>query len=339
MGPDAGFTFALERMLTDPGMPEELKDPANWPAEMRAEFDDDRGAAAATVHRERVVEGLRQVRRAIDEFEPDVVLVWADDQYENFREGGIPAFCVEAFEDMVLHPWRDGEQSRYAENNVWGEGPEHTVKFRGAPAFGKRIVGDLLDAGFDVAYAYESQFPAGLSHAFLNTLLFLDYDRQGFDYPVLPIAVNCYGRFVISHRGRFPDLTASVELEDLDPPPPQPWRCFDFGAACGRIVAASGMRVAVVASSSWSHGFLTRKNNFLYPDLAADEAAYEAFRNGRFSEWRTMSRDAIEQSGQPEILNWVCLAGAAAELGLEVDWSDLATTQIFNSNKCFAVLR
>jgi hypothetical protein len=339
MGPDAGFTFALERMLADPGMREELKDPANWPPEMRAEYGDDRGAAAAGAHRARVVEGLRRVRAAIDEFRPDVVLVWADDQYENFREGGVPAFCVEAFGDLVLHPWRDGEQARYASNNVWGEGPDDSIRFRGAPRFGKRMVQGLLDSGFDVSYAYEPQFADGLSHAFLNTLLYLDYDRRGFDYPVLPVAVNCYGRFVISHRGRFPDLTSSVEIDDLDPPPPQPWRCFDFGAACARIIAETGLRVAVVASSSWSHGFLTRKNHFLFPDVAADEAAYERFREGRFGELRGMSRDAIEQSGQPEILNWLCLAGAAAELGLEVAWSDLVTTRIYNSNKCFAVLR
>lgn len=339
MGPDAGFTFALERMLADPGMPERLRDPASWPAEMRAEYADDRGVAAAAAHRARVVEGLRRVRAALDGFRPDVVLVWADDQYENFREGCIPAFCVEAFSDMDLHPWRDGEQARYAANNVWGEGPDDGVGFRGAPEFGKRMVEGLLDAGFDIAYAYEPQLPDGLSHAFLNTLLYLDYDRRGFDYPVLPIAVNCYGRFVISQRGRFPDLTGSVEPEDLDPPPPQPWRCYDFGAACGRIVAATGMRVAVVASSSWSHGFLTRDTNFLFPDVEADQAAYEHFRHGRFGDLRSLSRDAIERSGQPEILNWICLAGAAAELGLEVAWSDLVTTRVFNSNKCFAVLR
>ncbi len=29
----------------------------------------------------------------------------------------------------------------------------------------------------------------GLGHVFVNTLLFLDYDRTGMDYPVLPFQV------------------------------------------------------------------------------------------------------------------------------------------------------
>ena len=40
-----------------------------------------------------------------------------------------------------------------------------------------------------------------LAHAFLNTVLFLDYDRQGFPYPVIPFQVNCYGRRVIAQHG------------------------------------------------------------------------------------------------------------------------------------------
>ena len=35
----------------------------------------------------------------------------------------------------------------------------------------------------------------------MNTLLFLDYDRPGLAYPVLPFQVNCYGSRVIRNRG------------------------------------------------------------------------------------------------------------------------------------------
>ena len=43
--------------------------------------------------------------------------------------------------------------------------------------------------------------PTPIGHAFLNTLLYLDYDRQGFPYPVVPFSINCYGRRVISQYG------------------------------------------------------------------------------------------------------------------------------------------
>ena len=42
--------------------------------------------------------------------------------------------------------------------------------------------------------------------------------------------------------------------------------------------AQSPYRVALLASSGWSHAFLTAKNNFLYPDTPADRRMYEALR-------------------------------------------------------------
>jgi hypothetical protein len=339
MGPDEGFSRALRRMCSDPGMPAALREPAGWPEEMRAEWGDDEGRAAAAAHREQIVAALGRVRAALDAFDPDVVVVVADDQYENFRETGVPAFCVQAFDDMTLRPWRDGEQAEFAASNVWGEGPEDPLDFRGDPETAKGLATGLLDEGFDVAYAYEPIIPAGLSHAFLNTLLYLDYDRAGFDRPVIPVAVNCYGRFVVSHHGRYPKLTESVEIADLDPPSPHPWRCFDFGAALGRVVAELPGRVALVASSSWSHGFLTRAHNFLYPDVEADLRLFEALRAGDFAAFRALPRQQLEDAGQQEVLNWACLAGACQELGLAVDYAELVTTRIFNSDKCFAVIR
>jgi hypothetical protein len=37
------------------------------------------------------------------------------------------------------------------------------------------------------------------------------------------------------------------------------------------------------------------------------------------------------------MLNWFCLTGAADTLGLDLAWSEFITTDVFNSNKCFAV--
>jgi hypothetical protein len=39
------------------------------------------------------------------------------------------------------------------------------------------------------------------------------------------------------------------------------------------------------------------------------------------------------------MLNWFCLAGAMRELGLPLDWSAFTATDVFNSNKCFAVFQ
>ena len=48
---------------------------------------------AARRHREVVVNGFRQLREELDSFNPDAVLIWGDDQYENFHEDVVPPFC------------------------------------------------------------------------------------------------------------------------------------------------------------------------------------------------------------------------------------------------------
>jgi hypothetical protein len=170
----------------------------------------------------------------------------------------------------------------------------------------------------------------------MNTLLYLDYDRQGFPYPVVPFSINCYGRKVISQQGgvsSFADLPTEAQL---DPPSPAPWRCFDLGRATARVMAATPWRVALVASSSWSHAFLTPKNHLLYPDIAADRALYESLRSGDYEAWRKTPLASMEESGQQEMLNWMCLAGAMAELQRQPDSAKFIETYIFNSSKCFA---
>jgi hypothetical protein len=97
--------------------------------------------------------------------------------------------------------------------------------------------------------------------------------------------------------------------------------------------------VALIASSSWSHAFLTPKNHLLYPDVAADRALYEKLRDGDYQAWRQTPLSALEESGQQEMLNWMCLAGAMAELGRRPQEAEFVQTYIFNSSKCFAFFK
>ena len=47
----------------------------------------------------------------------------------------------------------------------------------------------------------------------------------------------------------------------------------------------------------------------------------------------------MEESGQQELLNWFCLAGAMAELGRKPDSAVFVETDIMNSNKVLATFR
>jgi hypothetical protein len=338
-GADTHMANLLKSALKDPDIPQEVKDPASWPELARKEWADDEGVAAAAGHRAHLLEDLTRCRAAIDEFQPDVLVVWGDDQYENFREEVIPSFCILAYPDTVVKPF--GVLDMLKVPNVWGLPSDTAFTMCGAPDFAKKLASEVLNSGVDVAYSYEPREGIHFPHAFGNTQVFLDYENVGqkFPYPIVPLAVNCYGEHVIARKGgiaKFADIKAG---ENLDPPGPSPARCFEFGRAVGQAVGAGDKRVALVASSSWSHAFLHDKGWHLRPDTESDQKLYDAMVAGDYEYWTARTSRQIIDSGQHEMLNWYCFLGAMSELGMELEWSDFVVTEIFNSNKAFALFR
>ena len=124
--PNEDWTFMMRAALDDPDMPEEMKDPARWPEPMRKEWADP--LAAAVEHRKRLVGGFRKCREALDAFDPDFVLIWGDDQYENFREDGVPSFCVFAMDGIDSRPYARAGRSN---ENVWGEAADTVIHTKG----------------------------------------------------------------------------------------------------------------------------------------------------------------------------------------------------------------
>jgi hypothetical protein len=337
IGQDERMVGALRYVLKQSALPEEYRTPAGWPEPMRREWGADEGLTAARQHRAEIVGHLRKLRAALDDFQPDFLLIWGDDQYENFRDDAMPAYCLLGYEATEVRPWADGEWEKIFGRNLWGEPADQAFVVPGHRAAAKALTTGLLAEGFEVAYAYRPLHHPGLSHPYLNAFLYLDYDRQGWSYPVVPMHVNCYGRLVISQRAGLPRLDDPITGDRLDPPSPMPWRCFDLGTATARVLARGPWRVALVASSSWSHAFLTAKHHYLYPDVEADRRLFAALQRGDWAEWRERPLSAIEESGQQEMLNWLCLAGALAELGRRPDYAALLETHIFNSDKAFVI--
>jgi hypothetical protein len=325
---------SLRRLLQDPGLPVRYRTPDGWPEIMRREWGDDEGAAFAEQHRQTILAEIRKLRAELDAFRPDFVLIWGDDQHENFHDDIIPSFCLLAYDAVDVKPW----SKPGAPPNAWGEGPETTFHIRGHRQGAKYLATRLIEQNFDLAYAYRP-LHVQLGHAFINTILFLDWDRKGFEFPVVPFSVNCYGRRIIATKGYMESLENPIAEADFDPPSPSPARCFDLGAASARALLQSPWRVALVASSSWSHAFMTRKHSFLYPDTAADRALFDALKAGNYATWRATTLDKIEDSGQHELLNWFCLAGAMSELRRAPDQAIFIETNIMNSNKVIATFR
>jgi hypothetical protein len=322
--PESSMANIFKRALASPRTPPELRDSRNWPAAMQVEWGEDDGLGSAYVHRQQLVDGFRKTREVLDRFNPDVVLIWGDDQYENFHEDVVPAFCVYIEDEFRCKPFSRESGSGTAEN-VWGVGPDWELEVPGHPRAAKELATHLLGEKFDVAWAYK-QLHHDLGHAFWRTVAHLDYDRVGFRYPIIPFHVNCYGR----------QFTRGRNEGQLDPPSPTPERCFELGAAVARFFQQSPYRAALIGSSSWSHAFLTQKHHLLWPDVETDKARYTELSAGDYQAWKRLPLAALEDAGEHEMLNWLCLAGAMDALARKPTYTEFVESWVSNSSKVFA---
>jgi hypothetical protein len=220
------------------------------------------------------------------------------------------------------------------------ERPPTQPTLKGDKRFGTHLAGKLIERGFDVACSWELHHLQSLGHAFTYTVDYLDWDRAGFPYPVIPFHVSAYGQDMrmpvpgVQHvNGRLPESIPEDAI--LPPPSPPAWRCYDIGKAIGEICAASPYRVAIIGTSSWSHASLTGMHGFLWGDVESDRQHFEELQAGEQWRWRDIDPARMRASGQHEMRNWICLAGAME--GRKPEVLTYAETYIFNSNKCVAV--
>ena len=338
---NAGMAGVFRRTLASPLTPPERKDPKNWPGLMRQEYglDGENVEASAAEHRRRAIGAYRKIREEIDAFNPDFIVIWADDQYGIFKEDCVPPFCVFICDEFVNRPYLNPPGGPRG-TNIWEEPEDTVITFKGHPEGGRYLARALLENDISIPYAYKlrhNEDERGLHGGFIHTVMYLDYDRTGFPYPVVPVHVNCYGQDLVRSRGG-PMLGRGLDQEP-DPPAPSPRLCFDMGATTARVLKESPWRVVLMGSSSWSHAFLTKKHDYMYPDVEADQARFEELRDGKQHLWRGLSLTDIENNGQHELLNWVPLAGAITELGYKTEVLDFVTTNIFNSSKCAIVAK
>ncbi len=305
--------------LQSPDLRPEFKDPENWPPQMRAEIGDDDGAKVAETYWNELVRGFREARKAIDDFDPDFVLIYGDDQYEAIREDLVPPFTVFAIPEL--------ESKRRSPSGDEG-GAAQVPTIKGHTTAANHIVSGLIREGFDISCSWRLPNGEAYGHAFVNTVDYLSFDGQGFPWPVVPLAVNCYGVGLRVPSDRFPDPN------ETPPPSPAPWRCYDLGKTVARIIQDSPWRAVIIGSSSWSHAFLTANSSYLWPDVDADRARGAELRSGEFAKWRELDPEQILDSGQHEFLNWACLAGSME--GREAEIIAYCEAYIFNSTRVIA---
>src|SRR5689334_5745454 len=99
LGDPSHYSALLKtRVLPSPAVPAEWKDSRSWPRAMQQELENEE--AISKEHQAGLIDGFRRVRKAIDDFNPDAIILFGDDQYENFKEDCIPPFCVLMYDQM-----------------------------------------------------------------------------------------------------------------------------------------------------------------------------------------------------------------------------------------------
>ena len=301
---------------------------------MQAEWENE--TELSYVHQEELIAGLRKTREAIDEFNPEAVIIFGDDQYENYKEDLIPPFNIICMDEFNARPLR------LSNKNVWDEPRDKLFTYQGAGQLAKHIASELMDRDFPVPYSYKPlHFEGGIPHAFANGLIFLDWDRKGWPYPIIPISVNGYGPNVLSSRGGLGHFNPPKEkdpyMDHLGPGGPSPRSCFRLGQLIREIMEERPDRTIIMASSSWSHGFLNSKHHFLRRDVDFDDRLIAQLRRGDQRQWADITNAEFDEVGGSEFKNWICLAGAMEDRTPEI--LGYAETWIFNSAKCFAVFK
>ncbi len=195
-GHDDRMAWILQRMLQNPSFPRRSGAREGGPSRCRpngATITARQPPAATGRASPLAAQGARRARRVPPRLRADL----GRRPVREFSRGLIPPYCISAHDSFRFSP---------PANNVWNE-TDRTFELAGNRAAAKMLASRLLEQGFDVAYSYKPlHHPIG--HAFANGVMYLDYDRQGFDYPIVPFPINCYGRRVVAQRAACRSLTA-----------------------------------------------------------------------------------------------------------------------------------
>ena len=215
---------------------------------------------------------------------PDMVVVFGDDQHEQFHDDNMPTFAVYHGKSLpvIKHSGRNEAAWKTAEEDGWAA----TAKeYRTAWELAEHLITALTSDEFDIARCNRLRQEVGVGHAFS----FL-YRRiwPSSTVPMLPVMLNTY----------------------YPPNQPTPKRCYALGQAVRRAIESwdRDARVVVMASGGLSHVVI---------DEELDQITIDAMLRKDRDRLYSLPRAKL-RGGTSEILNWVALAGAMEPLEMKL---------------------
>lgn len=216
----------------------------------------------------------------------DALIIIGDDQREMFKDACRPAIAV-YYGDTIRNAaapsepstdWYLMDQRRRLEDGSDRFYPCH-------PALGAHMIAGLTERNFDITAVKTlvgEQFE-GHAYSFVHRRY-----MGGSAIPVVPVFLNTY----------------------YPPNQPSPQRCFDLGRAIRELVLSypEDIRVGILASGGLSH-FLVNE--------ALDGQVVDAIRAKNHAALCSLPPHLL-LSGSSEIRNWIAVAAAASDIGL--DW-------------------
>lgn len=283
------------------------------PEEMVRELADDNGLAHDKKNQKKIADAFAVLKEKLHAWKPDVVIIVGDDQSENFKRDNLPTFCFYTGDQVEGYPFH----RPLGKVNLWDAPQDAKYSFNCAGDFAKDLVAHTILDGFDMASSTELKgWEWGLPHAHINPLTFLDPEGE---LTILPLFVNCIGQ----------------EFGEGYPPRPTAKRCYELGQSIRRFVDTRDERVAVIASSSWSHSFMTHKYDCSRFDEVFDRKNLDLLKNGKGSKIAEITPEEVQQSGDHEFLNWLVPLGVLGDRPARIIESLDEQSQI--SFKVFAI--
>jgi Catalytic LigB subunit of aromatic ring-opening dioxygenase len=223
-------------------------------------------------HHALCIKALARLRDFFTAARPDLVVMFGDDQNENFHTRIMPPFCVYTGKSTFGYPWK-------LLKTVFGEEPGPRIEVPCASDVATNLVKVAAERGFDLSWSQE--FPDtewGLPHSMIRLVEKLD-----IKVPLIPIHINAF-----------------------EEPTATPQRCFQLGQMMKDAfdeVVPSGTRIAIVGSGGLSHE--AAGDNAGWIDADHDQWVLRQVRQGNYESLASLTNQDLIRGQDQELRNWL----------------------------------